>query len=110
MAPLAFAGVVRNLHDPILSQLLKDFEASFDDNDDDQLCWFPALAVTAKPALQACGRGAVPAKSTDATRAFECVCNLLSLEKQGRHADIVAERSRLQSFNGELYSRYMRTR
>lgn len=110
MAPLAFSGVVRNLHDLVLLNLLKEFEALFDDNGDDQLYWFPALAVTVKPALQTRVRGTAPAKVTDATNAFECVCNLLLLEKQGRQQDIVMERARLRSLNDQLYSRYMQTR
>ncbi|MCL2635815.1 MAG: hypothetical protein FWD50_04190 [Betaproteobacteria bacterium] len=110
MAPPAFAAVLRNLDDPVLSGLLKDFEASFDDNDDDQLCWFPALALAARPALLARVRNAAPARVTDATKAFGCVCGLLLLEKQGRHAEIVKERARLRSLNDQLYARYMRTR
>lgn len=110
MAPAAFGMVVRDLHDPVLLRLMKDFEASLDDNADDQLDWFPALAVTAEPALLARVRGAAPAKVTDATRAFECICALLLLEKQGRQAEIATERARLRSLNDQLYSRYMRTR
>ncbi len=110
MAPVTFAEAVRTVHEPVLLRLMDDFEASFEDSDDSQLSWFPALAITASPAVLERVREAEPAKVTTATRAFDCVRNLLILERQGRQSEITKERALLRSLNSALFVRYMRTR
>ena len=110
MAPETFAETVRSMRNQALLRLMDDFEASFEDSDDCQLCWFPALAITASPVLMDLLRGVEPVKVTEATRAFDCVRNLLILEKQGRQSEIAKERALLRSLNGALFKRYMRSR
>lgn len=109
IAPGEFKEVAKSINQPALTQILRDFDATFGD-DEVPYCWLPALVVVSENPLVPLVRNAMPATDSDATRAFRCLLDLLVLEKQGRQTEIGAKRSFLRSLSGALYLRYMRDR
>lgn len=105
-----FGASILQLAEPLLHKLLKDFDAAFDDEATPDRAWFPAWLLVTVPATawviprtQVCGNSA-------AERTARLVAELLALEKQGRHADLVARRKRLRDTHAALYTIYMSSR
>ena len=97
-------GVADALHN------MDSFDVAFEADDETDLAWFPAWVLIAEPALafilretQVCGNSAPE-------RVARLIIELLALERQGRHADLVAQRKRLRDLHAGLFSRYMSTR
>ena len=108
--PSSFSALARRLEAPALRELLDQFTVAFESDDESELAWFPAWALIAEPALASMVRGAQVCNDTAPERAARLVMELLTLERQGRHADIVAHRKRLRDMHAGLFARYMSTR
>jgi hypothetical protein len=100
--------------DPLLTQLMRSFEANFDPTSTggDEISdssWFAAGAHRA-PGL--CEQVAVAeaSKHSAPEQAMRLLVELLGLERQGRHADIVARRKVLRDLQPSLYAAYMKSR
>lgn len=106
-----FGALARRLNtDAILQKLLDDFDGSFKSENPSYFAWFPAFLLIEIPALTSILREARTRGKTAPERTARLVMELLSLEKQGRHADVIAQRKRLREYHGGLFSRYMSTR
>ena len=75
-----------------------------------ELAWFPAWLLTARPALMAQLAQAQVSLHSAPEQALRLLVNLLGLERQGRHHDIVQLRRNLRDLNAWLYGAYMKTR
>jgi hypothetical protein len=123
------------LNDPLLKRLLRRFEDEFDpaapdpsarnraeegmadkdmaDRDDNlagSLAWFPAWLLTEQPALLPRLREARRGQDRAPERAFWQLVELLGLERQARHAELMAGRQRLRDAQPALYAAYMKSR
>jgi hypothetical protein len=105
-----FGALARRLESPPLHRLLDDFDAGFQADDEAQLVWFPAWALVAEPGLALAFRDAQACNHTAPERAARLVVELLVLERQGRRAELVAQRRRLRELHPVLFARYMSTR
>jgi hypothetical protein len=105
-----FGALARRLASPQLDRLLQDFDAGFLPEDEGELAWFPAWALVVEPGLALSFRDAQPGEHAGPERAARLVASLLALERQGRHAEIVARRKQLRELQPRLFARYMATR
>jgi hypothetical protein len=114
LSPRRLAEVLPALQDPLLDRLRRRFELDFEPEDasghDEALAWFPAWVLNDQPALLPRLRVAEPGLDSLPERAFRSLCELLGLERQGRHAELVAGRKRLRALAPALYAVYMKTR
>ena len=111
LAPARVDNLVKCLADPALAKLLKKFGASFEGEGNlDDLAWFPAWALTEEPGLARWLGQAQPSLHTEPERAMRLMLDLLSLERQGRHHDLVAKRKLLRDVHASIYGAYMKTR
>jgi len=104
-----FGALARRLEAPPLRKLLDEFDADFESDESDP-AWFPAWALIVQPRLASVLRGTPVCNDTAPERAARLVMELLALERQGRHADLIAQRKRLRDLHAGLFSRYMSTR
>ncbi|MCL4722834.1 MAG: hypothetical protein KJZ90_00965 [Rhodocyclaceae bacterium] len=109
MAPEMLARTIAELGDPLLVGLVDVTERIFE-GADGAMCWLPACALITEPALAGIAVGARTAKETDATRAYACVCALLSIERQGKQREMAEQRKRLRGLNEGVFREYMRSR
>jgi len=111
LAPPRFDSLTRRLGDPALDKLLKAFGTSFDDvGPPDDLAWFPAWVLTEKPGLARWLSLAERSLDSAPERGMRRMLELLSLEKQGRHAEMMDRRKQLLQAHEPLYRAYMRSR
>lgn len=111
LAPKRFDRLTRALGDPLLDRLRKRFDASFDGGQGAaDLAWFPAWLLTDTPALVRFVGQAQPSLHQPAERAMRLILDLLQLERQGRHHELVAHRRELRGLNTNLFASYMSTR
>jgi hypothetical protein len=111
LSPARFDALAHRLADPALGKLLKKFGADFEGvGTVDDLAWFPAWALTEQAELARWLSLAQPSRQTDPERAMRLILDLLSLERQGRHHDLVDRRKQLRQWCLPLFSAYMRTR
>ena len=111
LAPARFADLAQRLADAPLARLLKRFGEDFGgEGDVTDFAWFPAWALTEQPLLA--GRLALAQASLGAApeRAMRLLLELLGLERQGRHHEIVERRRALRGLQPALYAAYMRVR
>ena len=106
----SFDTLARRLEAPGLRKLLDDFDAGFDADGEADLAWFPAWVLIIEPAMAFVLRETQACRDTAPERAARLIMELLTLERQGRHADLVAQRKRLRDLHPGLFSRYMSTR
>lgn len=104
------AALARRLAAPLLERLLEDFDAGFEPRDEADLAWFPAWALAVEPGLALAFRDAQARGHGAPERAARLVAELLALERQGRHGELVAQRRRLRELAPALFARYMGTR
>ena len=90
--------------------LVDGFDAGFEPDEEADLAWFPAWTLIAEPALAIMFRETQVCSDTAPERAARLVMELLTLERQERHADLVFHRKRLRDLHAGLFSRYMSTR
>ncbi|CAN5151852.1 hypothetical protein BH11PSE9_BH11PSE9_35330 [soil metagenome] len=115
LAPRRFDMLTRRLADPLLDKLRKRFDAAFEgegeggDNTAD-LVWFPAWVLTEQPAEARWLRGAQASRHDAPELALRTMLELLGLERQGRHHEVIERRKILRDTNASLYASYLRTR
>ncbi|CAN7309528.1 hypothetical protein LJR034_001489 [Caballeronia sp. LjRoot34] len=111
LSPERLDSLARSLADPSLDALLARFNATFDGNGDtSDLCWFPAWALVEKTGLARWLAQAQPSRQLAPERAMRLVLDLLNLERQGRHHELVERRKVLRDLSPPLYATYMKTR
>ena len=113
LAPPRFADTAQALADPLLNRLLGRFDDSFDPGPDDgigALAWFPAWLLIDQPALLPLLRGAQTGQNSLPEQAFRLMAELLGLERQGRHHEVIDGRKRLRDLQPALYAVYMKAR
>jgi hypothetical protein len=111
LSPRRLDELVQHASDPSLQQLIRKFEASFEGaGDQSDLAWFPAWVLTERPALVAALALAQPSQHSAPEKAMRVLIELLGLERQGRHHDVVARRKSLRNIHPSLYADYMKAR
>lgn len=111
LAPARLDALLRHLDDPLLRRLAQRFGASFEGNGGaDDFAWFPAWVLTEQPALARLLAFAQPSLHSPAERAMRLLLELLGLERQGRHQELVPRRRALRDLHAPLYATYMATR
>ena len=107
------ATVARALGDPLLARLLRRFDDQLDPGshaDIPALAWWPAWLLIDQPALLPQLRQAQAGQDSAPERAMRLLAQLLGLERDGRHAELIAARKRLRDLQPALYAAYMATR
>jgi len=111
LSPRRLDELVRRSPDPLLPQLMRGFEASFEGvGDVSDLAWFAAWVLTERPNLSEHLAAAQAAQRSEPEQAMRVLIELLGLERQGRHHDIVTRRKALRDLHPSLYAAYMRNR
>lgn len=111
MAPARLGALLSRLGDPLLQRLQKHFDTHFEgDGSAEDLTWFPAWLLVERPALAAHLGQAQAGQHTPPERALRLMLELLGLERQGRHAELLQRRRTLKDLHGPLYAAYMSTR
>jgi len=111
LSPSRFDRLTKRLADPSLEKLRKRFDASFEgDGNVADLAWFPAWALTEKPGLSGLLGQTQRSLNSVPEQAMRLLLELLGLERQGRHHDVVERRKALRDTHPSLYAAYMATR
>jgi len=111
LSPERFDQLTRRLADPLLERLRKSFDASFEGQGDVRdLVWFPAWVLTEKPGLSRLLGQVQRCLHTEPEQAMRLLLEILGLERQGRHHDLVGRRKSLRDTHPSLYAAYIRTR
>jgi hypothetical protein len=106
-----FDQLTKRLSDPLLERLRKTFDATFEGHGDVRdLAWFPAWVLTEKPGLSRQLGEAQRCLHTEPEQAMRLLLELLGLERQGRHHDVVARRKALRDAHPSLYAAYLKAR
>ena len=106
----AFDALARRLDAPSLQRLLHQFDTRFDDDTTAGRAWFPAWLLIAQPAMAAILRETQPGRRQPPEQTARLIMEILTLEKQGRHAELVAHRKRLRDAHAGLYAFYLSSR
>ena len=111
LSPARLDELRRKLADPLLDKLHKRFDTSFEgEGRVADLAWFPAWLLIETPGLARL-LGQAQASQQDAPeRAMRLLLDLLALERQGRHRDLVERRRDLRDLNAALFAAYIKTR
>jgi hypothetical protein len=111
LAPVRLKTLLAEINDPLLHRLQKRFAASFEGSGADaDLAWFPAWVLTEAPALARHLALAQAGQHDEPERGARALLELLSLERQGRHHELVQRRRALRDLHAGLYAAYMATR
>jgi len=111
LSPSRFDQLLSRIGDACIYTLRRNFDTSFDGAGDiDDLAWFPAWILTEKAGLAPLFKQAAPSRPNAPARAAKVMLQLLSLERQGRHHELLETRRELQALNTALYAAYMKTR
>ena len=115
LAPARFDALTRRLADPAINKLRKQFDAGFEALEEcagnlTDLAWLPAWALIEQPALAHWLGQAQASLHSEPERAMRLILDLLSLERQGRHHDLVAKRKLLRDLQPSVYGAYIKTR
>ncbi|MDM0116800.1 hypothetical protein QTI66_32205 [Variovorax sp. J22R133] len=118
LSPTLLEGLAQRSPDPLLPQLIRTFEANFNANVDappesggeTDLSWFAAWVLIDRPALREQLALAQASHHGPPEQAMRLLVELLGLERQGRHADIIARRKVLRDLQPSLYAAYMKSR
>ena len=105
-----FRALASRLSSEPLMRLWHRFETGLGSEADLDARWFPAWLLITAPKMASVMRGAQACSGKAPERAARLMMELLLLEKQGRHAELVAHRRRLRDLCPELYEYYMATR
>jgi hypothetical protein len=127
-APHRLHALVVATPEPQLQRLADQFESAWDDLDAGEFsqgatvnvaanadserawAWFPAWVLTAQPQHVADLALARPGQHKAPEQAMRLLVNLLGLERQGRHHDLIQQRKTLRGLHLGLYAAYMLTR
>ncbi len=117
LAAPRFALTARAIADPLLNRLLRRFDDNIDTGAPegsgsaaDPLAWFPAWLLIDQPALLPRLREAASGQDSAPERVFRLMVELLGLERQGRHRELIESRKRLRDQQPALYAAYMASR
>ena len=111
LSPVRFDVLTRRLADPQLQRLRRQFDAVFEgDASVDDLAWFPAWALTERPALAGLIGQAQPGLHKPSEIAMRLLLDLLHLERQGRQRELIEQRKRLRDLQPAIFAAYMRSR
>ena len=121
LAAPRLGATARALNDPLLQRLLRRFDQEFDpglpgpadsasSDRADPLAWLPAWLLTEQPALLPRLREARRGQDSAPERVFWQLGELLGLERQARHHELIAGRQRLRDAQPALYAAYMKSR
>jgi hypothetical protein len=105
-----FSRLAPELPAPALHKLLSDFALAIEDDNDPDPAWFAAWLLITKPAMSEVMRETQTCNNQAPEKTARLIVDLLILEKQGRHADLVAQRKRLRDLHTGLYAIYMASR
>ncbi|MEJ8816211.1 hypothetical protein WKW77_34550 [Variovorax ureilyticus] len=104
LSPALLEDVAQRSPDPLLPRLIRNFEASTGGAEIDDLSWFPAWVLIDRPDLREHLAPAQASQHSPPEQAMRLLVELLGLERQGRHADIVARRKVLRDLQPSLYA------
>ena len=111
LAPARCVALISRLGDASLDALRRQFDAEFIGTGElTDFAWFPAWLLTVKPGLADRLREAQLSRHMDPERATSMLLQILSLERQGRHHDLIERRQALRDLHGGLYAAYLKTR
>ena len=111
LAPARFDALARRLADPALDKLRRQFDAGFEGHGDaSDLAWFPAWVLTRKAGLARLLGEAQPQRHNEPELAMRLLVELIGLERQGRHHELIDKRKSLRDLHMELYAAYMESR
>jgi len=111
VSPRRFEELARSLQDRALRALLQRFDADFEGvGDSDDAAWFPAWLLVEQPRLSELLVGARTSRGSLAEEGWQLMMSLLTLERQGRHAELIEHRRRLKGLHEGLYRAYMKSR
>lgn len=115
LSPALLESVAQHSPDPLLPQLIRSFEANFDASSSGggeiaDLSWFAAWVLIERPSLREQMAVAQASQHSAQEQAMRLLVELLGLERQGRHSDIVARRKVLRDLQPSLYAAYMKNR
>ncbi len=111
LAPARLEALLQRRTDPLLARLHRQFIDHFDGSGDAaDLPWFPAWVLTQSPALAPRLAEAWPSQHSQAERGLRLMVELLGLERQGRHHELVQRRRALRDLHEPLSAAYMATR
>lgn len=111
LSPGRLDALLRRLDDPLLARLHKRFGATFEGSGEAaDLAWFPAWVLTETPALAPHLALALPSQHSAAEQGMRLLLELLGLERQGRHHELVRRRRALRDLHAPLYAAYLATR
>jgi hypothetical protein len=111
LSPKRVPAAVSAQGDANCHKLARRFEAVFEDATlPGGWAWWPAWLLTEQPLLSGALGGAQTVSEGEPEQAFRVMRSLLHLERQGRHAERVEQRRRLQSINPALLAAHLATR
>ncbi|SEB25439.1 hypothetical protein [Variovorax sp. YR216] len=110
LSPTLLEDVAQRSPDPHLPRLIRSFEASTGGAEIGDLSWLAAWALIERPDLREHLAATQPSQHTPPEQAMRLLVELLGLERQGRHSDLVARRKELRDLQPSLYAAYMRSR
>jgi len=110
MSAGAFRELAVRLRSPQLARLLRAFESGACEELELDCAWFPAWLLITAPEMASVLAETQPGADKPPERVARLLLQLLALEKQGRHADLVARRRALRDQHEGLYQVYMATR
>jgi len=110
LSPSLLEDVAQRSPDPLLLRLIRSFEASTGAAEIGDLSWLGAWALIERPDLREQLAPAQTSQHTPPEQAMRLLVELLGLERQGRHADVIARRKELRDLQPSLYAAYMKSR
>ena len=111
LSPTRLEAVITSSADPVLRPLLAKFLAGFEgEGDATDLAWFPSWVLTERPSLAPHLAQAQAGQHSAPEQAMRLMLELLGLEHQGRHHDVIERRKTLRGLHASLYAAYMGSR
>lgn len=111
LSPRRFGELTRRLDDPSLNNLRRQFDSSFEgDGTVADLVWFPAWVLTEKAGLARWVAEAQPSRDDAPERVTRLLVELIGMERQGRHHDVIERRKALRDTHPIVYGAYMKAR
>ena len=111
MAPPRAQALVPRLARQELYRLVNCFDGEFEgEGTPEDFAWFPAWALVAGGGLAETLRHAEAGADSRPERCMRIVLEVLALERQGRHAELVEGRRKLREAHPALFARYMQSR
>ena len=111
LSPVRLEAVITHRPDPLLQPLLTRFGQGFEGaGDASDLAWLPAWVLTERPNLATHLAQAQAGQHSAPEQAMRLMLELLGLERQGRHHDVIERRKTLRGLHASLYGAYMASR